>query len=78
MKLPEVVKQPTALDVVKFLKDTAPVDELYTLKELSDKFGISESTLKNGPYLKPYKISHGGENYYGSTAAIADFERQTK
>jgi hypothetical protein len=78
MKISEVAALPSVADVVKFLKNESPDDELFSLRELSEKFNISESTLKNSPYLKPYKISHGGKNYYGSTSAIADFERQTK
>lgn len=74
MKISEVIKSSTA-DVVKFL-DTAPRDELYTVQELSEKFGVCETTIKSSKLLKDYRIKYGDRKYYGSQIAISEFIRQ--
>jgi hypothetical protein len=76
MKICDVLKQ-TVEDVTKFL-DTAPRDELYTLLELSEKFGIAESTLRHSSTLKSYKTVFRARNYYGSPQALTAFMKQTR
>ena len=74
MKITEVIKT-NVTDVTKFL-ETAPKDELYTLTELSEKFGIARSTLRQSASLLKNRIIYLGKNFYGSKNALREFLKQ--
>ena len=76
MKITEVLtSKHTTLDIQKFL-DEAPVDELFTVQELVEKFGISESAIKSSRYLSGNKIKYDGRNYFGNMFAIIEFRKK--
>lgn len=77
MKTKEIIETTNVKSVTDFLY-IAPRDELYTLKELSERFNIPESTLKTSRSMNNYKVKYGNNNYYGSPQAIAAFLEQTK
>lgn len=77
MKTKEIIETINVQSVTDFLY-IAPRDELYTLKELSEKFNIPESTLKTSRVMNNYKVKYFRKSYYGSPVAVAEFLKQVK
>ena len=74
-KITDVLAGSTTKAVADFLAN-APDDEVYTVKELSGKFDIPESTLKNSRALKTFNVKFEGRSYFGSLAAIEKLPKE--
>ena len=72
MKISDVV-QGTVMDQVIRHILSSPSDEVFTVKELSEKFSVPESTIKSSRRIKQYIIKYGTSTYYGNAAARAAF-----
>lgn len=68
MKISEVVMMTASSRVIDFLK-MAPLDEVYSAKEISEALDIPESTIKSARSLKPYTLCYCGRTYYGRDEA---------
>jgi len=75
VKTEDIIKGNNVKDILKFL-ETTPVDELYTIQELNEKFGVPESTIKSSQTLRPHRTKFLGKNYFGSQDAITGFEKK--
>jgi hypothetical protein len=75
MKTTDILKGGTTKEVLSFL-EKSPVDELYTIQELNEKFGVPESTIKSSQTLRPYRTNFLGKNYFGSRESVAQFEKK--
>ena len=75
MKITEIVSKPTIKDVIAFLL-ASPKDEIYTRKELGEKFDIPDSTLRHSRSLAKHGVLYGPWYYFGSSEAIKEFKRQ--
>lgn len=69
MKVIDIASNATIETVISFVK-SSPVDELYTRRELTEKFGLSESTLRRSTELQSYRVMYGENYYYGSLEAV--------
>jgi hypothetical protein len=75
MLVRDIIRGGTTKEVLSFL-EKSPVDELYTIQELNEKFGVPESTIKSSQTLRPYRTNFLGKNYFGSKSAIEGFEKK--
>lgn len=74
MKIADV-QRASPLSISRFL-ETAPRDELYSALELYQMFKVAERTIRDSKVLKEYGIEYEGRRYWGSPAAIQEFQRQ--
>jgi len=73
MLVVDIVRTGNTREILGFL-ETSSVDELYTVQELNEKFGVPESTIKSSQALRPYRTNFLGKNYFGAKAAVQNFE----
>lgn len=74
--------RPSLLAVKRFL-DAAPVDELFTVTELSLRVGYNEMAFRyrwafESPVLAGYSLKTPAARYWGNPKAISEFVRQSK
>ena len=76
MKITDILTSShSTLDIQQFLEKSDP-DELFTVQELADKFGIPESTIKSSRLLAPNRIKYDGRNYFGNILAVSEFNNK--
>ena len=75
MKIDRVISS-GGIEIVSRFLSTAPRDELYSTKELSEKFDIPESTIVHSKVLKESSMLYDGRRYWGSPVATKEFLRQ--
>jgi hypothetical protein len=75
MKVSDVIKGGSIKSIISFL-ETSPDDEVYTVQELFERFGVAESTIKSSSTLRAFRTNFQGKNYFGSSSAITAFEDQ--
>lgn len=69
MKISDVKDSTAIKEIVNFLLNASD-DEVFTVRELSDKFDVAHSTIKGSRVLSNYRMKFEGRNYFGSPKAI--------
>jgi hypothetical protein len=75
MLVTDVLKGANIKDILAFL-NSGPDDQLFTVQELHEQFGVPESTIKSSQTLRPYRTNFLGKNYFGSVSTVAEFEKK--
>jgi len=66
---------PTETKLLHFLS-RAPVDEIYTIPELSKKTGCARCSIERCEALAEFTTLLGPRRYWGNPKAIAELRRQ--
>jgi len=75
MKIEDILKGNNVKTVVDFLQN-APVDELYSTNELTEKFGVPPSTIRHSRVLSTYSLWYNENRFYGSPSALFEFNNK--